>query len=134
MAACPCPRCLIPKVRAHLTGTKRDGKQRVSLARVDDLRYRAKISSARKIIYQNKHPVSSVLVQRLLKSESLVPTEVALSFIPSVLATHYWLFRMPFRVNFLALALICFPYFWWTLCMKSSLGFGRKSLSIYSES
>ncbi|KJA27429.1 hypothetical protein HYPSUDRAFT_130944 [Hypholoma sublateritium FD-334 SS-4] len=79
MATCPCPRCLIPKARAHLTGTKRDGKQRISLARVDDSRHQAKISSAREIIYQNKRPVSSVLVQRLLKPQSLVPTENAFS-------------------------------------------------------
>ena len=81
MGNCPCPRCLIPKDRTDLLGTKRDQKQRTTLARVDDLSYKAKISSAREIIYQNKHPVDSVLVQRILKSQSLVPTEVFLLFI-----------------------------------------------------
>ncbi|KJA15800.1 hypothetical protein HYPSUDRAFT_148660 [Hypholoma sublateritium FD-334 SS-4] len=79
MGNCPCPRCLIPKDRTHLLGTKRDKRQRIKLARVDDLRYKAKISSAREIIYQKKHPVDSVLVQRILKLQSLVPTENAFS-------------------------------------------------------
>ncbi len=76
MGNCPCPRCLIPKDRTDLLGTKRDQKQRISLARVDDLSFKTKISSSREIIYKNKHPVDSVLVQRILKPQSLVPIEV----------------------------------------------------------
>lgn len=80
MAECPCPRCLIPKDCAHKLGTKRDKQQRVSLARVDNLQYRAKVSSAREIIYQQNRAVNSVFVHRLLKSESLVPTKVIIVF------------------------------------------------------
>ncbi|KJA13829.1 hypothetical protein HYPSUDRAFT_99722, partial [Hypholoma sublateritium FD-334 SS-4] len=79
MGNCPCPRCLIPKNSAHLLGTKDDRKQRRSLARVDDRHYKAKILGARKLIYQNNRTVDSIMVQRLLKPESLVPTENAFS-------------------------------------------------------
>ena len=84
MGICPCPRCLIPKGRAHLLGTTDDRNQRRDLARVGDQHYRAKITDARKIIYQNNRTVDSVMVQRLLKPESLVPTEVFISFIYTV--------------------------------------------------
>lgn len=76
MAICPCPRCLIPKDHAHKMGMRQDKRQRVSLARTDNLQYRAKISSARDIIYQKHRAVDSTPVQNLLKPESLVPTEV----------------------------------------------------------
>lgn len=76
MAEYPCPRCLIPKVCIHKLGTKHDKRQRISLARVDNLRYRANILNARKIIYEKNRTVNSVFVQNLLKSQSLVPTEV----------------------------------------------------------
>lgn len=79
MANCPCPRCLIPKHRIHQLATRRDQRQRKSLARMDNLQYRVKISSAREIIYKNKCAVESVYVQRLLKPESLVPNEVLFS-------------------------------------------------------
>ena len=75
---CPCPRCLIPKSRCHLLGTKRDKSQRTSLARVDNLRYRAKISSARDLIYIQERTVDGKPVQHFLKPQSLVPTEVSI--------------------------------------------------------
>ncbi|KJA25469.1 hypothetical protein HYPSUDRAFT_94104, partial [Hypholoma sublateritium FD-334 SS-4] len=76
---CPCPRCLISKSHAHELGTKRDKKQRINHARVDDLHYRVKISSARDIIYTSKRSVSSKAVEDFLKTQSLVPTENAFS-------------------------------------------------------
>ena len=76
MGDCPCPRCLIPKSRAHQLGTKRDQQQRKTLARVDSLCYRVKMSSAHDIIYKNNRTIHSVPVEDLLKAESLVPTEV----------------------------------------------------------
>ena len=76
MGGCPCPRCLIPKDRTHLLGTKLDEQERTTLARVDDQIYKKDISSAREKIYQKHHPVDSVHVQRLLKPQSLVPIKV----------------------------------------------------------
>lgn len=81
MGDCPCPRCLIPKDRTHQLGTKRDQRWRKTHARVDNLHYRAKISSARNIIYKNNRTVNSVFVERLLKPQSLVPNDVC-SFMP----------------------------------------------------
>jgi hypothetical protein len=77
MGACPCPRCLIPKDHIHLVGTKRDMRQRITLARVDNLQRQAKITAAREMIYERNWAVDSAPVQRLLKPESLVPTEVS---------------------------------------------------------
>lgn len=73
----PCPRCLMPMDLMHMIGTKRDKKQRLTLARVDNLSYRAKISTARELIYESNFAVDSLPVQHLLKPESLVPTEVS---------------------------------------------------------
>lgn len=76
MGSCPCPRCLVPKDKADQLGTKSDQSQRVTLARRDNLQYRVKISNARDIIYEQNRTVDSEYVQNILKSESLVPTEV----------------------------------------------------------
>ncbi|KJA21682.1 hypothetical protein HYPSUDRAFT_111821, partial [Hypholoma sublateritium FD-334 SS-4] len=79
MGNCPCPRCLIPKNLLDQLGTKHDHSQRTRLARVDNLRYRVKISSARDIIYKQNRSVDSDFVDAILKEESLVPTENAFS-------------------------------------------------------
>lgn len=84
-----CPRCLIPKSKAHLVGTKRDISQRTSLARRDDHTYRSTINEARKKIFDKNFAVDSEAVERLLKPQSLVPTEVSPSrrrFLSSVYA------------------------------------------------
>jgi hypothetical protein len=79
---CPCPRCLIPLTDVHNLGQKRDRARRVTLARVDDLSRRAKVSSAREIIYQKNLRIDSAGVERLLREQSLVPATVCLrSFI-----------------------------------------------------
>ena len=67
----------MPMDLMHTIGTKRDKKQRLTLARVDNLSYCAKISSARELIYESNFAVDSLPVQCLLKPESLVPTEVS---------------------------------------------------------
>ena len=77
MGACPCLRCLIPKDRIHLVGTKRDMRQRTTLSRVDNLQRQTKITAAREMIYERNWAVDSAPVQRLLKPESLVPSEVS---------------------------------------------------------
>jgi hypothetical protein len=59
----------------HLIGTKRDKEQRETLARVDSLNRREKVSNARRLIYESNFAVDSAAVERLLKPESLVPTE-----------------------------------------------------------
>lgn len=86
---CPCPRCLIPLTLAHLFGTPEDKEYRTNKARVDDRSRQTKISKARKLIYgkitkkkDTNFGVNSAAVERLLKDQSLVPTDVCLVFFP----------------------------------------------------
>ncbi len=132
MGDCPCPRCLTPLYDAHRIGTALDRKQRKLLARVDDLQYRVKISSAHKVIYEDNRGVNSVFVERWLKEESLVPTEVCLFFpaVPSVFSDN---FRLHFPRDCHALVLISLAFFWLTLCMNSSLEFGKRFSFTFSE-
>ncbi len=57
-------------------GTKLDARQRIKLARVDNLHFRSTISDAREKIYKQNCAVDSTMVDDLLKNESFVPTEV----------------------------------------------------------
>ena len=72
----PCPRCLISKQEIKNLGLPKDRQQRVQSPRVDNLQRRNKISSARRIIYEENYRVNSAAVERILKEESLVPTSV----------------------------------------------------------
>ena len=67
MGGFPCPRCLIPMESMHLIGTKRDTKQRETLARVDNLTRRENVRSARRLIYESDFAVDCAAVERLLK-------------------------------------------------------------------
>lgn len=84
MGGCPCPRCTIPKSKLHLMGTKRDRRDRIKQARVDDHQRRSTIAQARKAIYEQNFDVDSAGVERMLKPLSLVPTSVS-----SFVATHW---------------------------------------------
>jgi hypothetical protein len=77
MGDCPCPRCLIPKSLVHQVGTPNDSNVRSSQARVDDAQYRASIMEARKQIYEKNTGVDGAKVERELKPQSLVPTQVS---------------------------------------------------------
>ncbi|KAI0055695.1 hypothetical protein BV25DRAFT_1815207 [Artomyces pyxidatus] len=79
LGRCPCPSCLITKDRIDKLGSPQDMQERQTLARVDDARRRSQISSARKIIYEKDYAVNSAAVERILKEESLVPTDNAFS-------------------------------------------------------
>jgi hypothetical protein len=54
----------------------RDMSQRVTLARVDDVQRRVRISVARELIYEKNQQVNSAAVEKLLRETSLVPTVV----------------------------------------------------------
>lgn len=75
---CPCPRCLVTLSDTSNMGTKRDMnfRQSKNQIRVDNLQYRAHVTSARKIIYENNYVVNSVAIDKILKPTSLVPTRV----------------------------------------------------------
>jgi len=72
----PCPRCLIPKDRVNNMGKQRDIRQRETLARLDDVDHRHRVSVARDLIYEKNYAVDSAAVKRLLGKDSLVPTAV----------------------------------------------------------
>lgn len=83
---CPCPRCLTPIQLAHKFGTPEDKEMRRQEARVDDKNRQTTISKARKLIYGKigvkknaNYGVNSTAVEKLLKKQSLVPTEVCFS-------------------------------------------------------
>ena len=70
---CPCPRCLIPKVKIDLMGQVRDLTQRISHAR--NILYDV-VQTARRSIYQLAIPINGGAVEQLLKPTSSVPTVV----------------------------------------------------------
>lgn len=70
---CPCPRCLIPKVKIDLMGQVRDLAQRISHAR--NILYDV-VQTARGFIYQLAIPINGTAVEQLLKPTSSVPTVV----------------------------------------------------------
>jgi hypothetical protein len=83
---CPCPRCLIPLKRVQNLGQVRDMKDRQSLARADDDSRRHQVDLARGLIYENGYVVNSVLVERILKNQSLTPTVVSANELYFVIA------------------------------------------------
>ena len=77
----PCLCCLVSKQEIKNLGLPKDRQQRVQFLRVDNLQRRNKISSARRIIYEENYHVNSTAVERILKEESLVPTSVRFFFL-----------------------------------------------------
>ena len=97
LGGCPCPRCLIPKVKLHDVAKEDDIQQRTDLARCDTIERREKISSARRLIYEEQYVVDTPQVEALLKPESLVPTVVcALSREMDFKLSYYYYFQNAF--------------------------------------
>jgi hypothetical protein len=76
LGQCPCPRCLVQLSSIDKLGMRSDMRQRTVNARQDDIRRQSRVISARRLIYEKNHQVTSSAVEGLLKSESLVPTSV----------------------------------------------------------
>jgi hypothetical protein len=76
LGTCPCPRCLIKKDYIKGLGTAVDKQRRAKLRKGDE-RYRAKIETAREIIYKKGYAVNSKAVDRVIGSESFTPTRVS---------------------------------------------------------
>ena len=70
----------MPLKIVHNLGTISDMKQRVALARVDDLDRQKKIETARSIIYDRDYAVNSEASEALLQEQSLVATKVSFWF------------------------------------------------------
>jgi len=69
----PCPRCLTPKSKMDQTGAKRDSQFREKNVRKYLLDY---VRAARDAIYRGAAAIGGVVVDRLLKPTSSVPTLV----------------------------------------------------------
>lgn len=105
---CPCPRCEIPLSKVHNIGMSLDRTQRRTKARIDDASRRAKVGSARSLIYEHGHLVNSAQVERILKPKSLVPTAVRIGhFCVSLFLTWGLGSRMPFQKGWPLLTSIC---------------------------
>ena len=78
LAQCPCPRCLIAKSRIPRLGMQVDKRARQKLIRVDSEAIQNTITLARRRMFQDGINITSVVVDRLLKPKSLVPTHVSL--------------------------------------------------------
>lgn len=72
---CPCPRCLVKKDEADGLGTSRDREIRTTQRRCDTRTRQHAVALAKRLIAKGKG-IESKPVERLLKPESLVPTEV----------------------------------------------------------
>lgn len=85
MGDCPCVRCTITKSEIREVGTPEDMAVRIDQRRVDNEERQQKVESARQLIYKSGYVVNSDKVDKLLKSESLVATEVCSFLITNVL-------------------------------------------------
>jgi hypothetical protein len=54
--------------------------QRVTKARIDDIQRRSKVTTARKVIYEDNRAVNCTAVEDILKDTSLVPNTVCIIF------------------------------------------------------
>ena len=74
--------------------------QRVTLARVDDVSRRNRVAAARESIYNKNYAISSVVVENLLREDSLVPTAVCIFPYPLLSPfMDFFHFRMHFRTS-----------------------------------
>ncbi|KAI0264767.1 hypothetical protein BC834DRAFT_970691 [Gloeopeniophorella convolvens] len=73
-----CPRCLVPKSRAIMMGTKKDQRERQCQKCVDDTTRRRQVKKARKLVFDGGRLVKSKAVQKELPG-SKVPTLNAFS-------------------------------------------------------
>lgn len=68
----------MPKEKIRNLGMPQDRQQRRTRSRVDTLQRRAKVTSARKLLYDGGYRVGSSAVENILKEDSLVPNQVKL--------------------------------------------------------
>jgi hypothetical protein len=76
LGACPCPHCLVPKMCIPELGMKRDNKQCTDTEQVDTPDCQSKIALVRKWIYEEGLGVKAAAVERVLATQSPVPTFV----------------------------------------------------------
>ncbi|KIL62147.1 hypothetical protein M378DRAFT_13086 [Amanita muscaria Koide BX008] len=79
LGKCPCPMCLIEKKNISRIGTEQDRRQRVSLARNDDILHQERVENVRQTVFEQGLPLSSTYIEQTLGAESLTATRSAYS-------------------------------------------------------
>ncbi|KIJ27116.1 hypothetical protein M422DRAFT_785011 [Sphaerobolus stellatus SS14] len=92
LSGCPCPRCLVKKADVGNLGMKFDMNTRSDKMRTDTEECRDKVDEARKFMYDDGYVVDSDPVDKLLKTNSMVPTENTFSH--TLFATGFNYFKM----------------------------------------
>jgi hypothetical protein len=77
---CPCPRCLVPKIKLNQVGRVTDRAYWINKPHMYPTN---SVKKAREFIYDQGLPISGIAVQRLLKDTSSVPTSVSAFYILS---------------------------------------------------
>ena len=121
---CPCPRCLVPKLKLDQTGTKHDSNSRLKNAHTYLFDY---VIVARNAIYKSAAAIAGVVVNRLLKATSSVPTLVSedLSAYNCALILKLLYSRMHLPIN-LVLILISLACSLLIFCMSLNWESGRR--------
>ncbi|KAI0065195.1 hypothetical protein BV25DRAFT_1913814 [Artomyces pyxidatus] len=78
LGRCPCTRCYVTKEEIPALGSIADMARRAAI-RVDDDRRKAKVEAARDAIFKKGRKITGKPVERILHSDSLVPTRNAFS-------------------------------------------------------
>ena len=65
----------------HKMGTTTDLQDRIKLQRIDDIARRAKITKARKLVYEKGASINGTTVKTTLGLESMVPTTVCVTIL-----------------------------------------------------
>ena len=77
LGRCPCPRCLVPKVKISDLGMTRDSTRRENL-RTNDGNQQGYVERARRLIFEKDRSVTSKAINHLLQWYSWVPTSVSI--------------------------------------------------------
>lgn len=75
LSVCPCPTCLVQKLKIYLLGSKSDAQTRENLQRKDTETRKRKIEQARKLIFKGVN-VTSKKIDAVLGADALVHTRV----------------------------------------------------------
>jgi hypothetical protein len=76
LAQCPCPRCLIPKIKIGNLRSRTDRRWHEEKIREDGHRIWSIIRQVREWLYVKGTNITSIFVKRMLAPESLVPSMV----------------------------------------------------------
>lgn len=126
LSAFPCPRCLVPKTRAHRLGALDSEDTAENSKRKDSRDRQQSVKNARSYIYKDGRGVKSKPVEDKLASKSLVPTLASLLlFVIYLLAYSHAHDRIRSRLYCRSWAMIFIIYLLSISCMNSKLGSGR---------